>query len=341
MQDAIHENLKRVITAFDHFIEMYETHSWINTSSPQTIGRAFEISTFVEDKVVNFKQNGCQNNFMEVLLIWWNMKSRTHVYDLDFFAVASDHLLSLFFKNSSVSSSTLDEAVKVYTQKFTQERFQGFLENALLESRTYSAIANLTESLGSRIDLEDLECKLLLNSWCLEVACARESYVEESILRMLSTDKIEQTLQVLLRILLLPESVGEKAQYVQKKLMLKHFVLQMSERSTLRKTFWLCLFSLRKCYVIGVCEKYSKFFNKLVSFIFYTGGMMKLDSKGGWVGDELSICPELTYETLTIFAKCLCIHKLDFRNYIESRIADAKTNNVYLFWSDFEKDVLK
>lgn len=340
MQDAIHENVKQVLVNFDHFVNLYETESWIEISTLQAIRCAFQIATFLEERVTIFKKNGCYDNFIDVLNIWWKTKNRTHVYHSEFYALASDRLLSLFFTNSSTCGNKLDEAVKVYTQMFSQERFQMFVERQLVESRAYSAIVDLTTALESEIDLK---CKLLLNNWCLEVACGRQNGVEQYISQLLSGYKIEKTLPLLLQILVLPENMTEKVNYIQKELLLKPLLLRMSDRSALIKNLWLCLFfNIDKCYLIHACEKYSDFFEELVNFIFYIGGMMKLDSSLKWIGDtELSICPELSYGQLVSFARALCSHNLGFRNHIESKVDDAKMNNIYLFWSDFENDVLQ
>ncbi|XP_031341160.1 uncharacterized protein LOC116169259 isoform X2 [Photinus pyralis] len=296
--ESISTDITNLFASFDKYVNMYETNTWLNSVSIEELKNGFKLGKLIEDSVRNLQLKQCTNTFFSVLNAWWKQKSRTKVYSVDFFLKACDNLLTKFFQKN-IPIQTLDNAIRMYTSLFPRERFEKVISRLILMSASHTQIIDYTIANKDNIDIQFLQCRLLLTNWLQECECGRIENVKGVISNMFLSYKLQSTLPLLVTIL----TVNIENEAPVTNIILENLYMKMEDRSVLSKQFWLSLFRyVDRQRLSKVCLRYNEFLIKLFDFIIYIGCMMNYiphNSEMKWMGDpETSICPNLIFRKI-------------------------------------------
>ncbi|KAK5643994.1 hypothetical protein RI129_007839 [Pyrocoelia pectoralis] len=319
--ETISADITNLFDTIDRYVNMFETNTWLNSVTTEDLKTSFKLAKFIEDSVLNLESKQCANTFFTVLNMWWKRKSRTQVYNRDFYSKACDHLLAKFFQKN-IPLQSFDNAIRMYTSIFSQERFENVIGNLILMSASYTRIIDYTVANKDKIDIRTLECRLLLTNWLHECECGRMGNVQGIISTMFLSYKIQSTLPILITIL----TINVNNEELVTSIILDNLYVKMDDRSVLSKQFWLSMFKcVNKLCLSQVCC--------MMNYVLDNCEMK-------WMGDpKTSICPNLTYNDLVELVKFLFNHHSDLGKYIELRIVEAKKGLNVKLWDELMCDI--
>lgn len=334
IMDSAEENIKQVLKMFDCFHKLCENKEMRRAVSKEDIKKHFKIAFFVEMAVEKFKRQNCSKEFFVVLNLWNNSHKRKKDYDEKFYSFACDHLLQMFLKCTTLDAHTIDIAFRVYSALQPKERFQNVLSEFMLVSASSNYILDYIGH-QNHIDCKEIESCLLMSQFAnqLQIGKAKEliSIVEE----LLSNYRIESSLSVLIRLLMLKTCHDNENEV--KTIIMNLILNKMVDRSILSKTFWLSIFKLTdKVDLVQVALQFNNFFVELCKFIIYLGSMMNKEVDN-WVGDpDISICPEISFRDVLDMIQYFCNFDQALKKHIMEVVKDAQTTTGSLLWKEIE-----
>lgn len=330
-------NIRSVLRAFENFHKLLENDSAFSNVSKEDVKDYFKLAIFIEKAIINFQEKDCVDNFFSVLHSYCQAKFCANVNYKEFYGRACDHMLSKFFAEKNFKLSIIDVAIRMYTALLPKERLEFMLTDFILTSVSCTSILNYAVANKNVINGNELQAHILLESWVNQLDREKNSDVLESISNMLSVYKIRSSLPLLIKISVI--DCNEKQNKI-KQIIFDVLLKRMMDRSVLSKAFWLCIFKdVNRQDLMKLCRLKQEFLLHLSKFIVYLGSMMtKVENR--WYGDEnLSICPEITFDEMLALVRSLknddCLKK-----YFCKVFRDANTNTGLTIWKEFEQNYI-
>ncbi|VEN54222.1 unnamed protein product [Callosobruchus maculatus] len=335
MTENAQSNITQILNSFDKFISLIENPYWVKKAKVEEIKTAFKLGVFIEKVISNFATSEL-DQFNSILRKHWKTNSHFKMYDEEFFELACDKLLELFFKTENISENILDIAIRVYTSLHKQERLKNCLSKLILYSSSVEAMADFVKTFN---DPKHLEYVSLLHYWSHLYHTKKSDIVKNSIIDMLKSYKVSSSLHVLIGILSLDE-IEEPDPSVQQ-LILRILLDKMLDRSLLSKEFWLALCKhIDKSLLTNICAKHEDFLTSFLNFIIYSGSLMNKISVGVWTTDsKISFCTEIGYSDILQLLSSLLKCSEKVKTAIFDRLCDAKSESNSEIWDDLIKDM--
>ncbi|XP_018573390.1 uncharacterized protein LOC108912598 [Anoplophora glabripennis] len=322
MDDNAVSNIIQILRSFDNFVIVVENPVWIKTAKAEDIKNGFKLGSFIEKSLSNFRSRNLASDFFIVLNQWWKTKKhRTKIYGEDFFQFACDRLLAKFFMYEDILEASLEIAVRVYTSIFPKRRLKKCISDLILTSSSQKSMSDFTiANITDNIELKKLEYSLILSNWCNALQTGREIDVRKEVENKLSLYKIESSLHLLIGILSL-STVTDSEKHIQN-IVLENLLQKMLDRCLLSKSFWLTMF--KKVDLL---------------YILYIGSMMKHED-GLWQSDEnVSLCPEITYQEILGFIKNIYDISCSSKHFVNQKLKEAQDNTNSYIWKYIKQDL--
>lgn len=325
----VESEIRSVLRTFENFHKLLEHIHAFSQVSKEDVKDFFKLAIFIERAVTNFKEKNCMERFISVL-----QSSQKRVYDIDFYCHACDCILLRLFGEKTLKPSVIDVAVRMYTTLLPKERLEKLLTNFILTSASCHSIIDYAVTNKNVINKGALQAHIILQSWINQFDEICE--LEETINNMLSIHRIQSSLPLFIKILIL-DNTNDKENQV-KQLILQVLLSKMMDRSILSKAFWMCIFrDTDKQDLAKFCTINSEFLLHLSKFIVYLGSMM-IKSENVWYGDpNLTICPEITFNEMLMLIRALKDYHENLKLYLGKVFRDAAANTGLLIWKDFTK----
>nr|CAH7733135.1 unnamed protein product [Callosobruchus chinensis] len=335
MTENAQSNITQILNSFDKFTNLIENPCWVKKAKVEEIKTAFKLGLFIEKVTSNFNASEL-DQFNSILHKWWKTNNHLKMYQEEFFELACDKLLELFFKTENIPENILDIAIRVYTSLHKQERLKNCLSQLIIYSSSLGAVADFVKTVS---DTKNLEYVSVLHNWSHLCHTKKQDIVKNSITDMLKSYKVTSSLHVLIGILSL-DVVKEPDSSVQQ-LILKILLDKMLDRSLLSKEFWLTLCKcIDKALLAKVCAKHDHFLTSFLNFIIYSGSLMNKTPSGGWTTDsKISFCTEIEYADILQLLSSLMESSQKVKKYIFDTLCDAKSEFDSDIWDHLMKDM--
>lgn len=339
MDDNAISNVTQILMSFDKFVSVVENPEWIKSAKAEDIKNGFKLASFVEKSLTNFRSKNLVSTFFNVLNQWWKTKKyRTKIYNEDYFQFACDRLLAKFFQYEDTSEASLEIAIRIYTSIFPKRRLKNVLSDLILKSNSHESITDFTKAnITDNNELKMLEYSLIIDNWSNVLQIGREIDVRKSVEEKLSFYKIESSLHILIGILSLNTAVDSEKNI--QNIVLENLLQKMLDRSLLSNSFWLTMFKkVELFYICRACINFNDFLVSLFNFIVYIGSMMKYED-GLWQSDEnVSLCPQITYQEILGFIRS--IHNSCYsKHFVSHRLKDAQDSTNSSIWEDIKQEL--
>lgn len=331
--EQVESNIRSVLRTFVNLHKLLENSCAFSHASKEEVTNYFKLGIFIERTIMNFQGKNCVESFICVLKSFLQESFRTKAHNVDFYSHACDHILSNFFAQKS---DQIDVAISMYTMLLPKERFENMLTDFIVSSASCNFIFDYVIENKEKIDKNNLQAYILLQSWANKLDVGKNNEMQESISNMLSIYKIRSSLSLLIKVLVI-DNTTEKENRI-KQIVLDMLLKQMMDRSVLSKAFWLSLFKdVNTQDTAKVCALNREFLLHLSRFVVYLGSMM-VKSENIWYGDPLlSICPEVTFNEMLVLIRRLKDHNECVKKYLNKVFRDANANTGLPIWDEFEK----
>lgn len=336
----IESDIRSVLKAFENFHSLHESDDAFKEISKEGIKDVFKLAIFIEKAISDFLMKNCADKFLSVLNSYEEDSVRTRVYSIEFYSRACDHVLSKFFKQISLKPATIDVAVRMYAALLPQERLECMLTDFIVKRVSCNVVLDYATENQNMIDKSKLQSYVLLNTWANQLEIGKISEVRESLHNMLTVYKINSSLPLFIKILVADSSTSKENEI--KRIILDMLLTKMTDRSILSKTFWLSVFKdVDKQDLAKLCDLHQEFLLHLSRFIIYLGSMM-VKSENVWKGDpKLSICPEITFDEMTMLLRDLKNYNEAHKKYLCKVFKEASANTRLPFWQEFENSFIR
>lgn len=336
MNENSKSNIIQILNSLDTLVQILEDSTWVKLAQIEDIKTAFKLGNFIEKTIDNFTTESL-NEFMDVLNKWWKTKNRTKIYDSKYYQFACDNLLIKFFRYETVSETSLDIAVRIYTSLFPKERMQKVISELILSSNNMNVLYDFLNICMSKENRSIIEYQLKLKYWSDLLETGNNDTVINEIKDLLSLYKIETALYLLIGILSIQDTVCSEKQV--QIMILQHIQEKMLDRTLISKHFWITLFKEIDVNVIcKTCKNFQEFLISFFNFIMYLGSMM-IKKDDVWMSDSnISVCPEITYYDIIKHIKFLYTSS-DNKMFIISKLTEAKEYSDSDIWDQIKIDV--
>ncbi|XP_017767880.1 PREDICTED: uncharacterized protein LOC108556325 [Nicrophorus vespilloides] len=322
------ELVEQVLDTIYCFVKLHETDAWLKNISNADIIKSFKCSLFVEKAIEKCKSEHSEQTLMRSLQL--KCQGNFKIYEIHFFEKAADHILKKMINSTVINEVSADVALRVYSSMFSQTRLENILFDCLLKSVSYNSIMNYIVQENNNINVDNLEIKLLYNSWHQQVIVGNSASVENIVKIMLNSYQIDRELKILFSILLVDDLNKDIKDIIKQEL---DFVLR--DRSILSKKYWVVLIkSLDVHLLLKVCASHQDLLKSILNIIVYLLCMLICEDNR-WVMSTNIECSEICYFDLIRRLKSLHDHAFT-QKIVKCTIDEAQRNIGTPIWCQIQ-----
>lgn len=310
-----------IFKTIDAFLALLQSPTVNEQMTVENVTQAFNCAHFIEVTIAKVQAENKKLPFEKCLRQKLERKLFSQSQDITCSDLekACDKLLECYLKDSRVSTETVDEYLKLYTQHFGQDRLNDFLSQMISNSVATNMVIESLGELG--VPLSRMEDEALIMSWQMAIANGDRDEVMECINKMLNDGHVSRLVHLTV------ESHDDTI----KELVVQTFTSKLNDYNS---EICVALADTEKKLLLRLLRDSTRFCIDFVDAIFYFGRNMYLVD-GKWCSDF-----KFAYNHLCQTVKVLLNGPRVIREQVYNRMSAVKTQPDSEIWSNVEADIL-
>lgn len=304
---------------FDIFFEFVENSYIDKRDTEENLTKIFKCASFIEATVAKAKEEKIEDILENYLYQHELEKKRSKIYKCSDLMYACDKLLEVFMKDTSISTTTVDNLLNMYTRTFGIDRLNHFLQRVLRNSICSNVILKSIEDLD--VPESEIEDEALIVSWEVDAENGRQLEISRKIMSLLEDGYVSKIIYFVI-------NLHDESK-------VKNLIVECLSRKVIENDvqFCLTLTSIKEKFFLKLLNDSSELCIHFIDAIFYFGRNM---SK---INDEWILNKEFNYNNLLKIIRILLNGSDAIRKIVCSRIQLAKMQPDGTIWHDIEKDI--
>ncbi|KAL2712605.1 hypothetical protein V1478_018128 [Vespula squamosa] len=312
-------HFSQILQVFDKFLELLEDSHISTQVTKETVNKTFECAKFIEATVTKAYNEKMEDILENYLRQHWLKEKKTKIYKCSDLKCACDKLLEIYMKDTSISTTMVDEFLKLYIQSFGIDRLNNFLLCTLRNSVCTNMILESLEDIG--LSMSKVEDEALIMSWEFDLENGQQMEVSQKITKILEDGHLS-------RLICLVINLHNKSKL--KMLFMKCMSCKVIENDVL---FCLDLINIEEKFFLKLLKDSPEFCINFVDAIFYFGrNMSKINNE--WILDST-----FNYNHLLKIIHRLLNGPNVVHDIVYNRLQLAKMQPDCTIWHSIEKDI--
>ncbi|XP_046822530.1 uncharacterized protein LOC124425753 [Vespa crabro] len=309
----------QILHVFDKFLELLENSHISTQVTKETVNKTFECAKFIEATVTKAYNEKMEDILENYLRQHWVKEKKTKIYKCNDLKCACDKLLEIYMKDTSISTTIIDDFLKLYIQSFGIDRLNNFLLCTLRNSTCTNMILESLEDIG--LSMSKIEDEALIMSWEYDLENGQQMEVSQKITKILEDGHLSR---------LIPLFINLHNKSKLKMLFMKCLSCKVIENDVL---FCLALINIEEKSFLSLLKDSSEFCINFVDTIFYFGrNMSKINNE--WILDSTFNYNDLLKIMHRLLNGPNVVHEI-----VHSRLQLAKMQPDCTVWHSIEKDI--
>lgn len=312
-------HISQILHIFDKFFELLENSHISTQVTKETVNKTFECAKFIEatvTKAYSEKMEDILENYFRQHCL---KEKKTKIYKCSDLKFACDKLLEIYMKDTSISTTIVDDFLKLYIQSFGIDRLNNFLLCTLRNSTCTNMILESLEDIG--LSISKIEDEALIMSWEFDLENGQQIEVSQKITKILEDGHFSRFISLVM-------NLHNKSKL--KMLFMKCLSRKVVENDVL---FCLTLINIEEKFFLKLLKDSPEFCINFVDAIFYFGrNMSKINNE--WILDST-----FNYNHLLKIMHRLLNGPNVVHDIVHNRLQLAKMQPDCTIWHSIEKDI--
>ncbi|XP_076376542.1 ubiquitin-fold modifier 1 isoform X1 [Megalopta genalis] len=175
-------DISEVFNMFDIFLALLKNPAVRQDLNVNNVTKAFHCALFIESTIANVTEIGKENVLECHLHNHWLKENNFNSYKCLDFKYACDKLLEVCLKDPTVSTDTIDEFLRLYTEYCGSDRLNASLRSIVINGVSTNIVVDSLQKLG--VSISDMKNEALILSWELQLSSNNKHEISECIGKM-------------------------------------------------------------------------------------------------------------------------------------------------------------